>query len=306
MNTNRNIPPDLLGKLDELEQTLTRYGTVAIGFSGGVDSTFLAAVCSRCIPANTLLIHLDTPFAGTPEQDSFDREVEKLGLPVVTVKVDTLKDPDIAANPKNRCYHCKKLLFSRLREEAELHGCTAILEGGNADDMQDFRPGMQAIHELGVVSPLADGGWRKDEERQLLRAWGHEVWDLPAGACLATRIACGEPLTFEKLDVVHLCEDYLHSLGLRQVRVRISDGHTTVTAAPEDLALLAQLGKVEMGEMGAIDANPDEANAVEVDGTQEIPEVPLPAHVLDRLRQLGATNLAPVAKPYRHGCFSEP
>lgn len=288
MNTNCCISLDLLRKLEKLEQTVAGYDTVAIGFSGGVDSTFLAAVCARCIPENTLLIHLDTPFTGTPEQDSFDREIVKLGLPVISLKIDTLADPVIASNPQNRCYHCKHMLFSHLCAEAEKHGCVAVLEGSNADDAGDFRPGMQAIRELGVISPLMDCGWRKDEERQLLCAWGHEVWDMPEGACLATRVACGEPLTFEKLDVVRRCEDYLRGLGLKQVRVRLGDECTVVTAAQEDLTWLARLGGMDVGNAEAVT------------------EVPLPSSVLETLNVYGAQNVYPSAKPYRHGGCGEP
>lgn len=150
-------------------------GTVAVGFSGGVDSTFLAAACARFIPNNAQLIHLDTPFLGTPERESFNAAVARLGLPVTVVKLDPLANPQVAANPQDRCYHCKLAGFTSIVQTARQLGATTVVEGSNADDAQDFRPGMRAITQLGVRSPLLETGWHKDQERQMLREWGYPV-----------------------------------------------------------------------------------------------------------------------------------
>lgn len=225
-------------KMQGLIELLRSFGSVAIGFSGGVDSTFLAAVSIRALPpADVHLIHLDTPFVGTPERESFERErerFERAGAHVVAIETDPLADPDVAANLADRCYHCKRLGFRRIVDAACELGVRVVLEGSNADDAGDYRPGTCAVRELDVRSPLMETGWCKDEEREVLHAWGFDVWDLPAGACLATRIPCGEALTAEKLHTVRMCEDYLHGLGLRQVRVRIDDGMARVSVGADE------------------------------------------------------------------------
>ncbi len=276
-------------KMQALIELLRSFGSVAIGFSGGVDSTFLAAVSIRALPpADVHLIHLDTPLVGTPERQSFERErkrFERAGAHVVVIETDPLADPDVAANPADRCYHCKRLGFQRIVDAARELGARVVLEGSNADDAGDYRPGTRAVRELDVRSPLMETGWRKDEEREVLRAWGFEVWDLPAGACLATRIPCGEALTAEKLCTVRACEDYLHGLDLRQVRVRIDGGMARVS--------------VGAGEsMGAIvEADAPAGACSNADGE---PSRLAPA-VMQELQARGCTSVDPVVHPYRHG-----
>lgn len=162
--------------MQRLIELLRSYESVAIGFSGGVDSTFLAAVCVRALPPSHVhLIHLDTPLVGTPERASFERErerFERLGAHVVSIAVDPLSDPTVAKNPADRCYHCKRLGFQRIMDAAHELGAHVVLEGSNADDAGDYRPGTRAVRELGAKSPLMETGWSKAEEREVLRAWG--------------------------------------------------------------------------------------------------------------------------------------
>lgn len=282
MNTrfDMTIPISNNAKMQGLIELLRSFGSVAIGFSGGVDSTFLAAVSIRALlPADVHLIHLDTPFVGTPERESFERErerFERAGAHVVALETDPLADPDVAANPADRCYHCKRLGFQRIVDAARELGVRVVLEGSNADDAGDYRPGTRAVRELDVRSPLMETGWCKDEERALLRAWGFEVWDLPAGACLATRIPCGEALTAEKLHTVRMCEDYLHSLGLRQVRVRIDGGMARVSVGNDELESL-------LFDTAAEDA----------------PSLPL--DVVRELERQGDLKVDPIVRAYIHG-----
>lgn len=283
------IPVSNNVKMQALIELLRSFGSVAIGFSGGVDSTFLAAVGIRALPpADVHLIHLDTPLVGTPERQSFERErkrFERAGAHVVVIETDPLADPDVAANPADRCYHCKRLGFQRIVDAAREIGARVVLEGSNADDVGDYRPGTRAVRELDVRSPLMETGWRKDEEREVLRAWGFEVWDLPAGACLATRIPCGEALTAEKLCTVRACEDYLHGLGLRQVRVRIDGGVARVSVgAGENVGAIVEAG-APAGARPHVDSESGRlASAV----TQE-------------LQARGCAAVDPVVHPYRHG-----
>lgn len=228
-------------KLQALEDLLGSLGRVAVGFSGGVDSAFLAAVCERCIPERTLLVHLDNPLMGTPERASFDLLRDRLNLPLEVIRFDPLRDPAIAANGRDRCYRCKLSGFSLIADAARRWGATCVVDGSNADDEGDFRPGIQALRELGVRSPLMETGWRKPEERELLRMWGFGMHDLPAGACLATRIACGEPFAPPALDLIRSCEDLLHERGFQQVRARLASGCLQIECAAEDLGELEAL-----------------------------------------------------------------
>lgn len=282
MNTrfDMTIPISNNAKMQGLIELLRSFGSVAIGFSGGVDSTFLAAASIRALPpANVHLIHLDTPFVGTPERESFERErerFERAGAHVVAIETDPLADPDVAANPADRCYHCKRLGFQRIVDAARELGVRVVLEGSNADDVGDYRPGTRAVRELDVRSPLMETGWCKDEEREVLHAWGFDVWDLPAGACLATRIPCGEALTAEKLHAVRACEDYLHRLGLRQVRVRIDGGMARVSVGNDELESL-------LFDTAAEDA----------------PSLPL--DVVRELERQGDLKVDPIVRAYIHG-----
>lgn len=283
------IPISNNAKMQGLIELLRSFGSVAIGFSGGVDSTFLAAVSIRALPpADVHLIHLDTPFVGTPERESFERErerFERAGAHVVAIETDPLADPDVAANPADRCYHCKRLGFQRIVDAACKLGVRVVLEGSNADDAGDYRPGTRAVRELDVRSPLMETGWCKDEEREVLHAWGFDVWDLPAGACLATRIPCGEALTAEKLHTVRMCEDYLHGLGLRQVRVRIDDGMARVSVgAGENVGAIVEAG-APAGACSNADGEPGRLS---------------PA-VMQALQARGCTSVNPVVRPYHHG-----
>ena len=291
MNTrfDMTIPVSNNVKMQALIELLRSFGSVAIGFSGGVDSAFLAAVGIRALPpADVHLIHLDTPFVGTPERESFERErerFERAGAHVVAIETDPLADPDVAANPADRCYHCKRLGFRRIVDAACELGVHVVLEGSNADDAGDYRPGTRAVRELDVRSPLMETGWCKDEEREVLHAWGFDVWDLPAGACLATRIPCGEALTAEKLHTVRMCEDYLHGLGLRQVRVRIDGGMARVSVgAGENVGAIVEAG----GHAGAHPHTDSELSRL------------APA-VIQELQARGCAAVDPVVHPYRHG-----
>lgn len=283
------IPISNNAKMQGLIELLRSFGSVAIGFSGGVDSTFLAAVSIRALPpADVHLIHLDTPFVGTPERESFERErerFERAGAHVVAIETDPLADPDVAANPADRCYHCKRLGFRCIVDAACELGVRVVLEGSNADDAGDYRPGTRAVRELDVRSPLMETGWCKDEEREVLHAWGFDVWDLPAGACLATRIPCGEALTTEKLHTVRMCEDYLRSLGLRQVRVRIDGGMARVSVgAGENVGAIVEAGN-HAGACSNADGEPSR----------------LAPAVIQELQARGCAAVDPVVHPYHHG-----
>ncbi len=274
-------------KLAALQDLLRSYGRVAIGFSGGVDSTFLAAVCQQVMPADTLLAHLTTPLIGSGEQGSFKAltgdddgaDAKLANLATLEIKVDQLQNATVAANDPDRCYHCKKLGFTRIVEEASRRGFSTVIDGSNASDAGDYRPGMRAVEELGVRSPLQEVGFVKDEERELLRTWGFDVWNMPSSACLATRVPTGEPLTREKIEVARAAEDLLHGRGLVQVRARLITGTLVIEAGAEDLDRLVALGgtRIENGQ------------------------VELPKALSAELGTLGAQAVEPTARLYGKG-----
>lgn len=294
-------------KLRSLEELLRSWGRVAIGYSGGVDSTFLAAVCARAMPRDAVLVRLDTPFAGTPERESVAREIRAggssgaaCGLPLVTMDMRPLDDALIARNGRDRCYYCKLAGFSAILAEARSRGISVVADGSNADDADDDRPGMRALRELGVRSPLMETGWRKDEERAVLRAWRVPVWDMPAGACLATRIPHGEPLTARKLSTVRACENYLRSLGLRQVRARLVEGCVHVEASPADLLEIGHMD-VRRGDGPECGRPPHEEGERDAVRMPPVGSVALPESVVGRLAALSGGAVDPWARPYGRG-----
>lgn len=268
-------PAEFEPKLRALQETLRSAAPVALGFSGGVDSTFLAAVCGFTIPDETTLMQLDSPFMGTPERaataqlietrrteecaaaasrqqltdrtryiaegiaDEAAREPHVFGCTLVRLAFNPLAEDSVTANNPLRCYYCKRAGFTLICNAAKARGIATVFDGSNADDaLANDRPGSRALRELGVRSPLAETGWHKDEECACLRAWGIATWNMPAGACLATRVATGERITADKLAAVRACEDALARHGCRRVRARLIHGTIQVEAAPEEFPLL--------------------------------------------------------------------
>jgi uncharacterized protein len=200
---------------------------VVIGFSGGIDSTLILKVAIDALgPDNVWAVTGDSESL-LPEELEFCRDLgRKIGiLPshFIEIRTNELSDPNYKANPIDRCFYCKSELFNRLQEIAKNVGALYILDGSNADDKGDYRPGRKAAANLGVVSPLAEAGITKAEIRELAKGYGLPNWDKPALACLSSRIPYGSEVTEEKLNQIAKAERYLHSLGFTQLRVRHHD-----------------------------------------------------------------------------------
>ena len=231
---------DLLAadKERRLSAWLAAQGRVAIGYSGGVDSAYLAVVARRTLGADAVLAIIGRSESYPAEQWAAARRVaEQFDVPVLELRTEELADPRYAANPSNRCYFCKTELWGRLVPVARARGFTTVADGTNADDLGDYRPGAQAAREHAVVSPLADLGFTKEEIRRRSRALALPTWQQPSSPCLSSRLPYGTPVTAERLRQVERAEQALRTLGIvGDLRVRHHDDLARVELGPAELA----------------------------------------------------------------------
>lgn len=191
----------------------------AVAFSGGVDSAYLL-YAAKTVGADVRAYYVKSAFQPQFEMEDAKRLCGELEIDLKTLTADVLADSLVRENPVDRCYHCKKMIFTTIAESAEADGYKLLLDGTNASDEEGDRPGMRALRELSVRSPLRECGLTKEEIRRLSREVGLFTWEKPAYACLATRIPAGEEITVEKLKSTEAAEDFLFSLGFTDFRVR--------------------------------------------------------------------------------------
>ena len=218
----------------------------AVAFSGGTDSAFLLWAAREC-GCDVRAYYVKTAFQPQFEYEDALRLARELSVPMTTVEVDILTVPEAADNGPQRCYYCKRALFTHLWQAARRDGYTVLLDGTNASDDALDRPGMRALRELEVRSPLRECGLTKEEVRRRSREAGLFTWDKPAYACLATRIPTGTPITQEDLERVERAECALESLGFRDFRVRLFHGAARLQVTGEQLPLAVE----RQGEMRA-------------------------------------------------------
>lgn len=227
---------DVQRKLVRLKEYLQELGSVAVAFSGGVDSTFLLHVAHETLMDKCVAVTAGSVFV--PERDVLEASAfaQKEGVRHIIKRFDVLALDGIRMNPQDRCYRCKHALFSQFKELAGQEGLAFVVDGSNLDDDGDYRPGRRALMELDIKSPLYHAGMTKQDIRDLSEEMGLRTWNKPSFACLASRFVYGEELTAEKLDAVNQAEEYLMSRGLRQFRVRRHGDLARIELLPEDIA----------------------------------------------------------------------
>ncbi|MFH5806550.1 ATP-dependent sacrificial sulfur transferase LarE [Alienimonas sp. DA493] len=214
-------PPDLAAKRDQLLDALRGLGRVAVAFSGGVDSAVVAKAAALACGKHTVAVTADSPSLASGELETAAAVAAEIGIRHRVVRTEEFASPDYLANAPDRCFHCKSELYDRLADLLPELGVDAVVNGANADDAGDHRPGMRAAGERGVRSPLLECGVTKAEVRALARAWALPVWDKPASPCLSSRIAYGVPVTRDRVRRVDAAEAWLKArFDLRECRVR--------------------------------------------------------------------------------------
>ena len=220
---------------------------MAIAFSGGVDSAYLLYTAKK-YAEEIRAYYVNSAFQPAFEFEDAKRLAEELNVKLSIISINVLDNEKIVENPANRCYYCKQVIFSIIIDQAAIDGFTELLDGTNASDNSDDRPGMKALQELKVLSPLRECGLTKERIRQLSKEAGLFTWNKPSYACLATRLPVGSKITNERLAATEKAEDYLMSLGFKNFRIRMIENRTSISAAPiakieltqEQLPLLLQ------------------------------------------------------------------
>lgn len=236
---NEELSEELLDKLKKLEDYIESLGSLAVGFSGGVDSTFLLAVAGNVLGDKVIAVtgaDSSVPEREVNEAEAFCRE---RGIRHIICRVNPLSEEGYRHNGPDMCYFCKHGIFTEVRKIADENGISFMAEGSNMDDLGDYRPGLKAAAELSVKSPLREAGLYKQDIRLISKAMGLKTWSKPAYACLASRFVYGEEITEEKLNMIDKAEQFLIEHGFFEERVRIHGKIARIEVPAKDIERLA-------------------------------------------------------------------
>ena len=234
------IPVGLKEKLDALEKYIGSLGSLAVGFSGGVDSTFLLAVAHEALGERLMAVTGSDASLPDRELEEAKTFCEERGIRHIVCAVDPFKDEEYRHNGPDRCYFCKRGIFMEIKKLAKDNGIKYVAEGSNMDDLGDYRPGLRAVEELGITSPLREAKLYKEDIRIISRAMGLPTWSKPAYACLASRFVYGEEITEEKLRMIDRAEQFLIEHGFFEERVRMHGNVARIEVPPADIPKLAR------------------------------------------------------------------
>lgn len=211
---------ELRQKYEQLKKIIEKLDKAAVAFSGGIDSALVLKVAHDVLRNNVVAVTADSPSLPRRELEKAKKTAEEIGARHLIISTKEAEDENYLKNPNDRCYYCKTELYNKLSGLSKKLGIKNVLNGTNFDDISDYRPGLKAADENGVISPLKDAKLAKNEIRELAKHLGLEVWDKPSSPCLSSRVPYGQEITFKKLAMIEKAEDFLKGFGIRELRVR--------------------------------------------------------------------------------------